>query len=108
MRVQPIGGTPEQLVWQKQEEAEDKASLVAIQQAQSERQQALGAAQALGGMFSAQAGLSSQLHLKRNKGHRAVSAGISAKMQAQLEAEGFGREMHLLALDYKHNKLSQL
>ena len=56
------GGTPEQLALAKaQEEAEDKASLAAIQQAQSERQQALGEAQALGGMFGAQAGLSSQL-----------------------------------------------
>ena len=43
------------------EEARNRASLMAIQQAQAEREQALGEAQAFGGMFTQQAGLSSQL-----------------------------------------------
>ena len=98
VRTAQYGGTPEQLALAKaQEEAEDKASLAAIQQAQSERQQALGEAQALGGMFSAQAGLSSQLQSQAQQRAAQLSQlGLSAEqMQAQLEAEGFGREMQL-------------
>lgn len=98
VRTAMYGGTPEQMALAKaQEEAQDRASLAAIQQAQSERQQALGEAQALGGMFSAQAGLSSQLQSQAQQRAAQLSQlGLSAEqMQAQLEAEGFGRELQL-------------
>ena len=98
VRTAQYGGTPEQLALAKaQEEAQDKASLAAIQQAQSERQQALGEAQTLGGMFSGQAGLSSQLQSQAQQRAAQLSQlGLSAEqMQAQLESEGFGQEMQL-------------
>ena len=98
VRTAMYGGTPEQMALAKaQEEAQDRASLAAIQQAQSERQQALGEAQTLGGMFSGQAGLSSQLQSQAQQRAAQLSQlGLSAEqMQAQLEAEGFGREMQL-------------
>ena len=98
VRTSQYGGTPEQLALAKaQEEAQDRASLAAIQQAQSERQQALGEAQTLGGMFSAQAGLSSQLQSQAQQRAAQLSQlGLSAEqMQAQLESEGFGRELQL-------------
>ena len=98
VRTAQYGGTPEQLALAKaQEEAQDKASLAAIQQAQSERQQALGEAQTLGGMFSGQAGLSSQLQSQEQQRAAQLSQlGLSAEqMQAQLESEGFGQEMQL-------------
>ena len=98
VRTSQYGGTPEQLALAKaQEESQDRASLAAIQQAQSERQQALGEAQALGGMFSGQAGLSSQLQSQAQQRAAQLSQlGLSAEqMQAQLESEGFGREMQL-------------
>ena len=98
VRTAMYGGTPEQMALAKaQEEAQDRASLAAIQQAQSERQQALGEAQALGGMFTQQAGLSSQLQSQAQQRAAQLSQlGLSAEQtQAQLEAEGFGRELQL-------------
>ena len=92
------GATPEQLAMATaQEEARNRASLSAIQQAQAERQQSLGEAQALGGMFTQQAGLSSQLQSQAQQRAAQLSQlGLSAEQtQAQLEAEGFGREMQL-------------
>ena len=92
------GATPEQLALAKaQEEAQDRASLSAIQQAQAERQQALGEAQAFGGMFTQQAGLSSQLQSQAQQRAAQLSQlGLSAEQaQAQLEAEGFGRQLQL-------------
>lgn len=92
------GATPEQLALAKaQEEAQDRASLAAIQQAQAERQQALGEAQAFGGMFTQQAGLSSQLQSQAQQRAAQLSQlGLSAEQaQAQLEAEGFGRQLQL-------------
>lgn len=92
------GATPEQLALATaQEEAQDRASLAAIQQAQAERQRALGEAQAFGGLFTGQAGLSSQLQSQAQQRAAQLSQlGLSAEQtQAQLEAEGFGRQMQL-------------
>ena len=88
------GGTPEQLAMAKaQEEAQNSASLAAIQQAQSEQQQALGTAQALGGMFGQQAGLSSNLQGQAQQRAAQLSQlGLSAnQIQSQLQSEGLGR-----------------
>lgn len=98
VRTAMYGGTPEQMALaQAQEEAQDRASLAALQQAQAERRQALGEAQALGGMFTQQAGLSSQLQSQAQQRAAQLSQlGLTAEQtQAQLEAEGFGREMQL-------------
>jgi hypothetical protein len=98
VRTSMFGGTPEQLALSKaQEEAQNRASLAAIQQAQVERQQALGTAQTLGGMASQQAGLSSQLQSQAQQRAAQLSQlGLSAEqLQAQLEQEGFGRQMQL-------------
>ena len=92
------GATPEQMALATaQEEAQDRASLAAIQQAGTERQRALGEAQALGGMFTQQAGLSSQLQSQQQQRASQLSQlGLSAeRVQSQLEAEGFGRELQL-------------
>jgi hypothetical protein len=98
VRTSMFGGTPEQLALSKaQEEAQNSASLAAMQQAQAERQQALGTAQTLGGMASQQAGLSSQLQSQAQQRAAQLSQlGLSAEqLQAQLEQEGFGRQMQL-------------
>ena len=98
VRTAMYGGTPEQAALvQAQEESQNRASLAAIQQAQSERQQALGTAQALGGMFTGQAGLSSQLQSSAQQRATQLSQlGLGAEqIQAQLESEGFGRQMQL-------------
>jgi len=92
------GATPEQLAMATaQEEARNRASLSALQQAQAERRQSLGEAQALGGMFTQQAGLSSQLQSQaQQRASQLSQLGLSAeRVQAQLESEGFGREMQL-------------
>ena len=92
------GATPEQLALATaQEEAQDRASLSAIQQAQAERQRALGEAQAFGGMFTQQAGLSSQLQSQAQQRAAQLSQlGLSAdQVQSQMNAEGFGRQMQL-------------
>ena len=92
------GATPEQLALATaQEEAQDRASLAAIQQAQAERQRALGEAQAFGGLFTGQAGLSSQLQSQaQQRAAQLAQLGLSAEQtQAQLEAEGFGRQLQL-------------
>ena len=92
------GGTPEQMALAKaQEESQDRASLAAIQQAQSERQQALGEAESLGSMFAGQAGLSGDLQSQSQQRAAQLSQlGLTAEQtQAQLESEGFGREMQL-------------
>jgi hypothetical protein len=92
------GATPEQLALATaQEEAQDRASLAAIQQAGTERQRALSEAQAFGGMFTQQAGLSSQLQSQaQQRASQLSQLGLSAeRVQAQLESEGFGREMQL-------------
>jgi hypothetical protein len=98
VRTAMYGGTPEQLAMAKaQEEAQDRASLAAIQQAQAERQQAVSEAQTFGGLFGQQAGLSSQLQsAAQQRAAQLSQLGLSAEqMQAQLEQEGFGRQMQL-------------
>ena len=88
------GATPEQLAMATaQEEARNRASLSAIQQAQAERQQALGEAQAFGSMFGQQAGLSSQLQSQAQQRAAQLSQiGLSAEqVQSQLQSEGLGR-----------------
>ena len=88
------GATPEQLAMATaQEEARNRASLSAIQQAQAERQQALGEAQAFGGLFGQQAGLSSQLQSQAQQRAAQLSQlGLSAEqVQSQLQSEGLGR-----------------
>jgi len=94
VRTAMFGGTPEQLALsQAQEEAQNRASLAAIQQAQAERQQALGTAQALGGMFGQQAGLSSQLQsAAQQRAAQLSQLGLSAQqIESQLQSEGLGR-----------------
>jgi hypothetical protein len=94
VRTAMFGGTPEQFAMAKaQEEAQDRASLAAMQQAQAERQQALGTAQTLGGMFSQQAGLSSQLQSQAQQRAAQLSQlGLSAQqIESQLQSEGLGR-----------------
>jgi len=88
------GATPEQLAMATaQEEARNRASLSAIQQAQAERQQALGEAQAFGSLFGQQAGLSSQLQSQAQQRAAQLSQlGLSAEqVQSQLQSEGLGR-----------------
>ncbi len=88
------GATPEQLAMATaQEEARNRASLSAIQQAQAERQQALGEAQAFGGLFGQQADLSSQLQSQAQQRAAQLSQlGLSAEqVQSQLQSEGLGR-----------------
>ena len=94
VRTNMFGGTPEQAALsQAQEEAQNRASLAAIQQAQSEQQQALGTAQALGGMFGQQAGLSSNLQGQaQSRAAQLSQLGLSAnQIQSQLQSEGLGR-----------------
>ena len=88
------GGTPEQLAMAKpQEEAQNNASLAAIQQAQAEQKQALGTAQTLGGMFGQQAGLSGDMQSQaQTRAAQLATLGLSAnQIQSQLQTEGLGR-----------------
>lgn len=86
VRTAMFGGTPEQLAMAKaQEEAQDRASLMAMQQAQAERQQALGTAQALGGMFSQQAQLGGALQAQQaglGQQYATLGSGLAAQRQA--------------------------
>ncbi len=86
VRTAMFGGTPEQLAMSKaQEEAQDRASLMAMQQAQAERQQALGTAQALGGMFSQQAQLGGALQAQQaglGQQYATLGSGLAAQRQA--------------------------
>jgi hypothetical protein len=94
VRTAMYGGTPEQAALaQAQEESQNRASLAAMQQAQAERQQALGTAQTLGGMFGQQAGLSSQLQSQAQQRAAQLSQlGLSAQqIESQLQSEGLGR-----------------
>jgi hypothetical protein len=94
VRTSMYGGAPEQFALaQAQEEAQNRASLAAMQQAQAERQQALGTAQTLGGMFGQQAGLSSQLQsAAQQRASQLSQLGLGAQqIQSQLQSEGLGR-----------------
>ena len=88
------GGTPEQLAMAKaQGEAQNQASLAAIQQAQAEQQQALGIAETFGGMFGQKAGLSSDVQTQAQARAAQLSTlGLSAnQIESQLQNEGLGR-----------------
>jgi hypothetical protein len=94
VRTAMFGGAPEQFALaQAQEEAQNRASLAAIQQAQSERQQAVSEAQTFGGLFGQQAGLSSQLQSAAQQRSAQLSQlGLSAQqIESQLQSEGLGR-----------------
>lgn len=94
VRTSMFGGTPEQLALSKaREEAQNQASLMAMQQAQQERQQALGTAQTLGGMFGQQAGLSNTLQsAAQQRAAQLSQLGLSAnQIESQLRSEGLGR-----------------
>ena len=94
VRTSMFGGTPEQLAMAKaQEEAQNQASLMAMQQAQREQQQALGTAQTLGGMFGQQAGLSNTLQsAAQQRAAQLSQLGLSAnQIESQLRSEGLGR-----------------
>ncbi len=88
------GGTPEQLAMAKaQGEAQNQASLAAIQQAQAERQQSLGEAKTFGSMFGQQAGLSSDIQTQAQaRASQLSTLGLSAnQIESQLQTEGLGR-----------------
>jgi hypothetical protein len=94
VRTAMFGGTPEQFALaQAQEEAQNRASLAAIQQAQAERQQAVSEAQTFGGLFGQQAGLSSQLQsAAQQRAAQLSQLGLSAQqIESQLQSEGLGR-----------------
>jgi hypothetical protein len=86
VRTAMFGGAPEQFALaQAQEEAQNRASLMAMQQAQAERQQALGTAQALGGMFSQQAQLGGALQAQQaglGQQYATLGSGLAAQRQA--------------------------
>jgi hypothetical protein len=81
VRTAMYGGTPEQAALaMQQEEAQNRASLAAIQQAQAERQQAVSEAQTFGGLFGQQAGLSSQLQsAAQQRAAQLSQLGLSAQ-----------------------------
>lgn len=94
VRTAMYGGTPEQAALaMQQEEAQNRASLAAIQQAQAERQQAVSEAQTFGGLFGQQAGLSSQLQsAAQQRAAQLSQLGLSAQqIESQLQSEGLGR-----------------
>jgi hypothetical protein len=94
VRTAMFGGAPEQFALaQAQEEAQNRASLAAIQQAQAERQQAVSEAQTFGGLFGQQAGLSSQLQsAAQQRAAQLSQLGLSAQqIESQLQSEGLGR-----------------
>jgi hypothetical protein len=96
VRTAMFGGTPEQLALsQAQEEAQNRASLMAMQQAQAERQQALGTAQTLGGMFGQQASLASALQAQQ-AGLGAQFAGLGSGLAAQRQALGAAQQQQAL------------
>jgi len=94
VRTAMFGGAPEQFsLAQAQEEAQNRASLMAMQQAQAERQQAVSEAQTFGGLFGQQAGLSSQLQsAAQQRAAQLSQLGLSAQqIESQLQSEGLGR-----------------
>jgi hypothetical protein len=96
VRTAMFGGTPEQLALsQAQEEAQDRASLAAMQQAQSERQQALGTAQTLGGMFGQQAQLGSALQAQQ-AGLGSQFLGLGSQLASQRQAMDAARQVQAL------------
>jgi len=98
VRTAMFGGTPEQLAMaQAQEEAQNRAALAAIQQAQAERQQALGTAQTLGGMFGQQATLGGALQAQQ-AGLGQQYANLGSSLAAQREALDTARQQQMLQM----------
>ena len=98
VRTAMYGGTPEQLALsQAQEEAQNRASLAAIQQAQAERQQALGTAQTLGGMFGQQATLGGALQAQQ-AGLGQQYANLGSSLAAQRQALDTARQQQMLQM----------
>ena len=98
VRTAMFGGTPEQLALsQAQEEAQNRASLAAIQQAQAERQQALGTAQTLGGMFGQQATLGGALQAQQ-AGLGQQYANLGSSLAAQRQALDTARQQQMLQM----------
>ena len=98
VRTAMFGGTPEQLAMaQAQEEAQNRASLAAIQQAQAERQQALGTAQTLGGMFGQQATLGGALQAQQ-AGLGQQYANLGSSLAAQRQALDTARQQQMLQM----------
>jgi len=98
VRTAMFGGTPEQLALsQAQEEAQNRAALAAIQQAQAERQQALGTAQTLGGMFGQQATLGGALQAQQ-AGLGQQYANLGSSLAAQREALNTARQQQMLQM----------
>jgi len=96
VRTAMFGGTPEQFAMaQAQEEAQNRASLAAMQQAQAERQQALGTAQTLGSMFGQQAQLGGTLQAQQ-AGLGAQYAGLGSGLAAQRQALGAAQQQQAL------------
>ena len=109
VRTSMFGGTPEQLALSKaQEEAQNRASLAAIQQSQAERQQALGTAQTLGGMFGQQAQLGSALQAQQ-AGLGAQYAGLGSQLaMLDLAAQQAQQQLALGALTGSYIPQAQL
>ena len=98
VRTAMFGGTPEQLAMaQAQEEAQNRAALSAIQQAQAERQQALGTAQTLGGMFGQQATLGGALQAQQ-AGLGQQYANLGSGLAAQRQALDTARQQQMLQM----------
>ena len=89
-----FGGTPEQLALSKaQEEAKNSAALQAMQQAQSEQQQAYGQATGLAGLSGQLAGQASDLQTAaQGRAQQLANMGMSAEqINSQLQSEGLSR-----------------
>lgn len=89
-----FGGTPEQLALSKaQEEAKNSAALQAMQQAQSEQQQAYGQATGLAGLSGQLAGQASELQTAaQGRAQQLANMGMSAEqINSQLQSEGLSR-----------------
>ena len=99
IRTDMYGGTPEQFALSKaQEEAKNSASLAAMQQAQAERQQSLGTAQTLSGMFGQQATLGGSLQAQLaqlGQGYSTLGATQASQSQA-LQASQQARALQAL------------
>ena len=96
VRTAMFGGTPEQMALSKaQEEAQDRAPLAAMQQAQAERQQALGTAQTLGSMFGQQAQLGSALQAQQ-AGLGSQFLGLGSQLASQRQAMDAAKQAQAL------------
>ena len=92
--TEQFGGTPEQFALAKaQSEAQNQASLMAMQQAGTEEQQALQRALSLSGQTGQLAGTSSQLQsAAQSRASELSQLGLSAEqIESRLQSEGLSR-----------------